>query len=363
MGIFDSIKKTVFGVSYANKLMKSINAPVFVKDFNRENEEIAQLYSRLNNTKDEAAKKKIENEIYLKKFVHDGLSKVYFELKNSPVPYYGLYNIRLEQGGTAANIDFLIVTNQFCCIVKSKSLQGNIEIDNHGNFSRWTKKGDKWSKEGLYSPIEQNRRAAIILQSIINSNLNADLPILSLVVFTNPKATLNFKETPREIEDKVIKVDLLNTKLRELVENTQPPVFEEAFAGHVANLVKSLDTSSKAQKQEADEENISMDTKEPDQDSSSASVSMTANSAISVSSALINVDDENLRKALKTYRTATATANNIPAYFIYNNEEMERIIEAKPRSKEQLTSIKGFGDVKVNKYGEDIIKIINSVLD
>ena len=98
MGIFDSIKKSVFGVSYANKLMKSINAPVFVKDFNRENEEIAQLYSRLNNTKDEAAKKKIENEIYLKKFVHDGLSKVYFELKNSPVPYYGLYNIRLEQG-------------------------------------------------------------------------------------------------------------------------------------------------------------------------------------------------------------------------------------------------------------------------
>lgn len=363
MGIFDSIKKSVFGVSYANKLMKSINAPVFVKDFNRENEEIAQLYSRLNNTKDEAAKKKIENVIYLKKFVHDGLSKVYFELKNSPVPYYGLYNIRLEQGGTAANIDFLIVTNQFCCIVKSKSLQGNIEIDNHGNFSRWTKKGEKWSKEGLYSPIEQNRRAAIILQSIINSNLNADLPILSLVVFTNPKATLNFKETPKEIEDKVIKVDLLNTKLRELVENTQPPVYEEAFAGHVANLVKSLDTSSKAQKQEADEENISMDTKEPDQDSSSASVSMTANSAISASLALINVDDENLRKALKTYRTATATANNIPPYFIYNNEEMERIIEAKPRSKEQLTSIKGFGDVKVNKYGEDIIKIINSVLD
>ena len=106
-----------------------------------------------------------------------------------------------------------------------------------------------------------------------------------------------------------------------------------------------------------------MDTKEPDRIHPLHPYPWLQNSAISVSSALINVDDESLRKALKTYRTATATANNIPAYFIYNNEEMERIIEAKPRSKEQLTSIKGFGDVKVNKYGEDIIKIINSVLD
>lgn len=363
MEIFDSIKKSVFGVSYTNKLMKSLNTPVFVKDFNRENEEIAQLYSRLNNTQDEAAKKKIENEIYLKKFVHDGLSKVYFELKNSPVPYYGLYDIRLEQDVNTANIDFLLVTNQFCCIVKSKSLQGNIEIDKYENFSRWIKKGEKWSKEGLYSPIEQNRRAAIILQNIINSNLNAELPILSLVVFTNPKVTLNFKETSKKIEDKVIKVDLLNTKLTELVQNTHWPVYEEAFAEQVANLLKSLDTSSKVLVKETDEENNDKDTKEPDQDLSSPSASMTENLTISASSRLVNDDNESLRKALKTYRTATATANNIPPYFIFNNEEMERIIEAKPRTKEQLTTIKGFGDVKVNKYGEDIINIINSVLD
>jgi superfamily II DNA helicase RecQ len=37
--------------------------------------------------------------------------------------------------------------------------------------------------------------------------------------------------------------------------------------------------------------------------------------------------------------------------------------EAAPRTKEQLLAVKGFGNAKVEKYGEDIINIVNSVID
>jgi DNA helicase-2/ATP-dependent DNA helicase PcrA len=50
MGIFDAIKKSIFSVSFENKLMKTINAPIFIKDFNKESENIINLNQLLNNT-------------------------------------------------------------------------------------------------------------------------------------------------------------------------------------------------------------------------------------------------------------------------------------------------------------------------
>lgn len=245
MGIFDVIKKNIFGVSFESKLMKSISAPVFIKDFNKESEEIIQLNKLINYTNDDETKKKLQMELSLQKYVQEGLSKIYFELKNSSVPFYGLHNIKFEYNGGTANIDFLLVTNQFFCIIKSKTLQGNIEIDSHGNFNRWVQKGEKWTKEGIYSPVEQNRKAELLLKSIlINLFSIPEMPVYSLTVFTNPKATLNFKETPENIQDKVIKVDLLNTKINELVEKTPSPAYDEATALNIAETLKGLYSST-----------------------------------------------------------------------------------------------------------------------
>ena len=45
-------------------------------------------------------------------------------------------------------------------------------------------------------------------------------------------------------------------------------------------------------------------------------------------------------------------------YFVYNNEMMEEIIKMKPKNEEELIAIRGFGPVKIEKYGQDIIDII-----
>ncbi|MBU3161429.1 NERD domain-containing protein [Clostridium frigoris] len=162
MGIFDVIKKSILGASFESKLMKTISTPIFIKEFNKESKNILNLKELLNNSADQAVKNKIDNELNLQKYVQEGFNKVHFELKNSPVPFYGLHNIRLGQGDSIANIDFLMITHQFCYIIKCKSIQGNIEIDSQGNFSRFIRKGEKWLKEVMYSPLEQNRRAELI---------------------------------------------------------------------------------------------------------------------------------------------------------------------------------------------------------
>lgn len=177
------------------------------------------------------------------------------------------------------------------------------------------------------------------------------MPILSLTVFTNPKTTLNFKNCSEDFMDRVIKVDLLNTKLRAMVENTASAVYEEIKAKEVAENLKALDTSvimdysSKFKISQRDEKNSKVDIVE----------------VVLPTSRDTKGDEGILIKSLKTYRTATAASNSIPPYFIFNNEEMGKIIEVMPKNKQEFISIKGFGEVKFEKYGEDIINIIKSV--
>jgi len=77
----------------------------------------------------------------------------------------------------------------------------------------------------------------------------------------------------------------------------------------------------------------------------------------------IKGDEETLIKALKTNRTAKASLNSIPDYYVFTNEEMGKIVEVMPKNKQELISIKGFGEVKFEKYGQNIIDIIKSVID
>ena len=45
---------------------------------------------------------------------------------------------------------------------------------------------------------------------------------------------------------------------------------------------------------------------------------------------------------------------------IFNNAEMDDLIEKNPKTKEELLKVKGFGQTKVDKYGDEILKILNN---
>jgi len=68
--------------------------------------------------------------------------------------------------------------------------------------------------------------------------------------------------------------------------------------------------------------------------------------------------DYPLFNSLKDWRKKIAKDDGRPAYIICHNKQLAEIATKRPSSLAGLAQIYGFGDNKVKKYGEDILKIV-----
>lgn len=75
--------------------------------------------------------------------------------------------------------------------------------------------------------------------------------------------------------------------------------------------------------------------------------------------ASVSDSDAKLIGALKKYRFKKAEELHVPAYYIFNNAQMDDLVRKKPKTKEELLKITGFGEKKVASYGESIIEIVS----
>jgi superfamily II DNA helicase RecQ len=64
--------------------------------------------------------------------------------------------------------------------------------------------------------------------------------------------------------------------------------------------------------------------------------------------------------ALKQWRNQKATDFGWTAFRICHNSHLMAIAEAKPESIEELAKVKGFGEVRTEKYGDDIMSVLNA---
>ena len=63
--------------------------------------------------------------------------------------------------------------------------------------------------------------------------------------------------------------------------------------------------------------------------------------------------------ATTEYRKNKSKEKSIPAYYIFNNEELDKILELMPKNKQELENAKILSDVKLKLHGDEILKIIN----
>ncbi|GIM29422.1 ATP-dependent DNA helicase RecQ [Clostridium polyendosporum] len=77
------------------------------------------------------------------------------------------------------------------------------------------------------------------------------------------------------------------------------------------------------------------------------------NSAIEV------VEDEILFKKLRILRKNMAEKDGVKPYIIFSDASLIEIANFKPRSREELLSIRGVGEKKLQRYGEFILNLIN----
>jgi superfamily II DNA helicase RecQ len=59
------------------------------------------------------------------------------------------------------------------------------------------------------------------------------------------------------------------------------------------------------------------------------------------------------------YRLNKSREENIKPYYIYNDNQLKDLILKMLKNKEELKLVAGFGEKKSNKYGDDILKIMD----
>lgn len=353
---------------------RTIDKPTFIKDFSKDNIQLKDLEELSLKLKDWDKKELIEKDIMFSKQGISGESNVYYELKNSFMPMLCLYDVRLEHEDYVAQLDFVIITNKFLAILETKKLSGDITINQDGDFIRTirTKYGKQY-KEGIYSPISQNKRHLNIIKDLLAKKLDINnMPIISLVVIANPKSIVNKDKCPKDIKYSIYKYDQVITQLEKykndkkneynldeknmyrianlLVESNAPIAFNNIAKYNLLedDFIKTevvvKETLLEKPKMIEDVEKITEPIKVP------KTFGVENNSKKS---------KESLIEDLKEYRLERSRLENIPAYCIFNNAEMEALIESYPCTIEQLANIKGFGTKKIEKFGEDILKIFN----
>lgn len=75
----------------------------------------------------------------------------------------------------------------------------------------------------------------------------------------------------------------------------------------------------------------------------------------------LNPEELELANQLKKWRLKQAEIESLPAFMILSNADIYNVARARPQSVEDLIELKGFGEKKISRYGDDIIALLNSI--
>lgn len=381
-------------------LFNRMKEPVFLKESSNVQNQIDKLQELLPFLNEEG-RNRVELDMKCLKTGIAGEENIGFELKNSHMPMFILHDIYLELGGLNAQIDYLVFTRKMCFVIECKNLFGNITITSEGDFIRETEFEGKPKKEGMFSPVTQNKHH-IELIKLMNegkqgtmarfvSKLKPESEFGSLIVLANAKTILRDYNAPLNIKKQVIRADRLVTYMKDvynnskLSEKTDEKLKEWAqyFLEQHKEIEKDYLKKYDKYKVEENQDTIIEDLSEAEQE-----ISVTAEQTQQPETACVKIEEKMeseitpqvdasiqtitteaespaqveetpLYKALKRYRWQKSKEEGNKPYFLFNNRQMEDLIAKMPSTDTELLKVSGFGEIKVKKYGSDILSILN----
>ncbi len=72
----------------------------------------------------------------------------------------------------------------------------------------------------------------------------------------------------------------------------------------------------------------------------------------------LSESEQLLYKRLREWRKQRAESDGVPVFIIANNSELVSIIKKAPKTIDALKLIRGFGGKKVEKYGKEIVELV-----
>lgn len=321
-------------------------------------EDIDALRGTKEKLTDEQLLESIDRDIKLLESGQYGESSVLYELKNSGIPMYCLKNVRLDYSDLSAQIDFLIVTNKYMCVIESKSLSGDIKIHNDGRFERFikNKNGKVIKRNSIYSPIEQNDRHGRLVEKLLKEkDIIKRCPVYRLVVLTNPSSNVDKRYATKETKGLVIRTDQVRSKLEELNQKTESINLMFEAAMDAIDEIKSNDKIASRnyknpmiqkyrENQQAVQNKVQEEIHEEIQE---------------IAPPQEDKKLQELDKALREYRKKMARETGLKPYMVFYDAHLNDVLDKKPTTLSALKSVEGFNGKRGEKYGEEIVKLVN----
>lgn len=282
------------------------------------------------------------NELYIVKKGLAGEDEISYQIKKANIGMYVLRDMKFKYGDMTAQIDYIVITPAYTYFIECKNLIGNITVNAQGDFIReYTVNGRKIRK-GMYSPLRQVEAQREVFRKIWESKVSAITNMLAsrdfdyyrrvLVVAANSETILNVSKAPKDIKNRVIRADMLVSKIEYDIDHCK----DEDYDGSEKSMKKAaqayIDYSSK--------EDIDY-------------------YSYYKSKFILSVNDD-LTERLKELRKNRSSEMHIPAYYVFTNEELEKIAELRPNSLDELRRANILAPIKIKTHGDAIIDVVNA---
>ncbi len=289
--------------------------------FYKENSDLQSKYDALKKLNEEYPNnEELLSELFIVKKGLDGENEIAYQLKKAHIGMYVLRDIKVKHEDLTAQIDYVIITPVYTYYVECKNLVGNITVTDKGDFIREFTINGKKIKKGMYSPLRQVEAQREVIRKIWESNSSAIKKFF---------ASKNFDYYRRVLVVAANQDTILNTS------RAPNDEYLESKKGMEEMAQSYVDLSSKEEINYYDyyKEKYCNDVSAP-----------------------INDD---LKDRLIELRKNRSNEMNIPAYYVFTNEELDKLVELRPKTIEELKNANILTTIKIKTHGEEIIKVIN----
>lgn len=314
--------------------------------FYKENSDLQSKYDALKKLNEEYPNnEELLSELFIVKKGLDGENEIAYQLKKAHIGMYVLRDIKVKHEDLTAQIDYVIITPIYTYYVECKNLVGNITVTDKGDFIREFTINGKKIKKGMYSPLRQVEAQREVIRKIWESNSSAIKKFFAsknfdyyrrvLVVAANQDTILNTNRAPKEMKYKILRADALVRQIEYDLDHRGNDEYLESKKSMEGMAQSYVDLSSKEEINYYDyyKEKYCNDVSAP-----------------------INDD---LKDRLIEFRKNRSNEMNIPAYYVFTNEELDKLVELRPKTIEELKNANILTTIKIKTHGEEIIKVIN----
>lgn len=313
--------------------------------FYKESSDLKDRYEALIKLRDEYP----ENDDILKEFYNikkglDGENEIAYQLKKANIGMYVLKDIKLKYEDLTAQIDYIIITPVYTYYVECKNLVGNIKVNEKGDFIRELVINGKKISKGMYSPLRQVEAQREVVRKIWESNVSKIKKAFEskyfedyrkvLVVAANQDTILNTDKAPRDIKYKILRADALIRKIQYDLDHRSrgksycsKKIMEEIAQDYINLSIKDETNYYEYYKTKYCEEEVKK--------------------------------QDDLKERLIELRKSRSKEMNVPAFYVFNNDELDRLVLVRPKTIEELKNANILTSVKIKTHGEQIINEIN----